>query len=68
MLVYTTTYASPKTTNATTTKSIPLMNAPFLLSLLHSGFEVNCGLNIDCIVDSLDVDRDEDKITEIKSK
>ena len=60
MLVYITTYAIPKTANATTSKSTPLMNTPFLLSLLHCGFEVNCGLNIDCIIDSLDVDRDED--------
>ena len=60
ILVYTTTYASPKTANATTSKSTPLMNTPFLLSLLLCGFEVNCGLNIDCIVDGLVVNRDED--------
>ena len=76
--MYITTYASPKTTNATTTKSTPLMNTPFLLSLLLCDFEVNCGLNVDCLdVDILDVDRDEDivvidtdedNITEIKNK
>ena len=58
--MYITTYASPKTANATTSKSTPLMNTPFLLSLLLCGFEVNCGLNVDSIVDGLDVDRDED--------
>ena len=58
MLVYITTYASPKTANATTSKSTPLMNTLLLLSLLHSGFEVNCGLNDDCFVDVDDVDED----------
>ena len=58
MLVYIATYASPKTANATTIKSIPLMNTPFILSFLLCGFEVNCGLNVECIVDDLDVDRD----------
>ena len=46
-----TTYASPNIANATTSKSTPLMNTPFLLSLLHCDFEVNCGVNDDCIVD-----------------
>ena len=52
------------------------MNTPFLFSLLLCGFEVNCGLNIDCIVDGLvvsrgedivDIDTDEDFIIEIKN-
>ena len=60
MLVYITTYAIPKTANATTSKSTPLMNTPFLLSSLLCGFEVNCGLNVDSIIDSLVVNRDED--------
>ena len=51
MLVHITTYASPKIANATTSKSTPLMNTPFLLSLLYCDFELNCGLNADCIVD-----------------
>ena len=72
MLVYVTTYANPKTAKATIRKSIPLMNTPFLLSLLLCGFEVNCGLNADCIIDVVGddnvviIDRDEDNITEIK--
>ena len=43
------------------------------MSLLLCGFEVNCGLNADCIIDVVGVDdnvviidRDEDNITEIK--
>ena len=67
MLVYITTYASPKTENETTKKSIPLMNTPFLLSLLLSGFEVNCGLNVDCIVDIVGIDLDKDIISETKN-
>ena len=59
MLVYITTHAIPKTANATTSKSTPLMKTPFLLSLLLCGFKVNCGLNVDCIVDGLVVNRDE---------
>ena len=71
--MYITTYASPKTTNATTTKSTPLMNTPFLLSLLLCDFEVNCGLNVDCLdvdrdEDIVVIDTDEDNITEIKNK
>ena len=71
MLVYITTYANPKTTNATTRKSTLLKNSPFLLSLLL------CGLNAECIVDIVAIDRDggivgididEDIITETKSK
>ena len=38
------------------------MNIPFLLSLLLSGFELICGLNADCIVEIVNVDRDEDII------
>ena len=67
MLVYIITYTSPKTANATTNKSTPLMNTPFLLSLSHCGFEVNCGLNVECIVDIVDIDIDEDIITETKN-
>ena len=55
MLVYITTYASPKRAIATTSKSTPLMNTPFLLPLSHCGFELNC---VDCIVDIVDVDTD----------
>ena len=73
MLVYITTYANPKIAIATTSKSTPLMNTPFLLSLLHCRFELNCGLNVDCIVDIVDVDdvvaidTDEDTITKTKN-
>ena len=58
--MYITTYASPKVANATTTKSTLLFNTQFLLSLLLRGFEVNCGLNVECIIDIADVDRYED--------
>ena len=77
MLVCITTYKSIKTANATTSNILPLMNTPFLMSLLHCDFEVNCGLNTDCIVDNVgiyrdddivNVDRDEDIITETKNK
>ena len=70
MCVYIKTYASPKIAIATTTKSTPLMNTPFLLSLLHCCFELNCGLNAVCIVDIVDVvaiDTDEDTITKTKN-
>ena len=67
MLACITTYASPKTADETTKKSIPLMNTPFLLSLLLSGFEVNCGLNVDCIVDIVEIDLDEDIIAETEN-
>ena len=60
MLVCITTYTSPKTANATTSKSILLTNIPFLLPLLLSGLVVNCGFNVDCIVDIVDVDVKED--------
>ena len=53
MLVYITTYTSPKRAIATTSKSTPLMNTPFLLPLSHC--ELNCA---DCIVDIVDVDTD----------
>ena len=52
------------------------MNTPFLKSLLHYDFEINCGLNADCTVDNVgiyrdddivDIDRDEDTITETKN-
>ena len=65
-LVYVTTYASPKTANATTTKSTPLMNIPFLSSLLLCRFKVNCDLSADSIVDVVGIDLDEDIITEKK--
>ena len=55
MLVCIPTYESIKTANATTSKIIPLMNTPFLMSLLHCDFEVNCGLNADCIVDNVGI-------------
>ena len=76
MLVYITPSLVLKQQILTTTKSTPLMNTPFLFSLLLCGFEVNCGLNIDCIVDGLvvsrgedivDIDTDEDFIIEIKN-
>ena len=60
MLVYITTYANSKTTNATTRKSTLLKNSPFLLSLLLCGFELNCNLNADCIVDIVAIYRDGD--------
>ena len=49
------------------------MKIPFLLSLLLCDFEVNCGLNVDCLdvdrdEDIVVIDTDEDNITEIKNK
>ena len=84
--MYITTYTSPKTANETTSKSTPLMNTLLLFSLLHCCFELNCGLNADCIVnivaintdgtivgiyrndDTVDIDRDEESITETKNQ